>query len=426
MSSILDVKFDKYSILWFFVITYVLIDCITGFTVQQIGIDLKLSQLLKVALFVTFVIYVIEYNVKLSLLLVFLLLWLLVNPTRMVFSYNSFNALSYDFPAALRVFMIILSPVFFVLFAKQNHDKFLVYARRTMHFSFVVICLNILSGYLGFGFHTYPVAEVGFKGFFFAGNELSALFILFSSFFLFEVWEKKGISISYFIWSVFVLFTGYSIGTKTGAFFGLISVFMIPLASYAAKGNGIKVLSTIVFSSLVLVISFYLMFSLIQNTVLYEKFSWILENRGLSGLIFSGRDRYLFDFFDRMDNSQGILSFIFGIGSGVPQYQFKTIEIDFFDLVMYFGIPTAFLYFIFAIFSVLAPLILLTKRPYAPVLLVVNFTFLFLSFLSGHIWTSGMLGIGWGVFNAFLVIKEATPNSPEFSESSDGYYQYQK
>ena len=108
-----------------------------------------------------------------------------------------------------------------------------------------------------------------------------------------------------------------------------------------------------------------------------------------------------------MLKGKGFLDLIFGVGSGTPQYQFKTIEIDFFDLAMYFGFPIAFVFLNYALLSVFIPLLMFKTRPFAPLVFLINFVFLFLSFLSGHVWNSGMLGISWGAVNALLVIKHS-------------------
>ena len=123
------------------------------------------------------------------------------------------------------------------------------------------------------------------------------------------------------------------------------------------------------------------------------------------GVIFSDRNLYAMDFFARINDSLGFYPLLFGSGSSVAQYEFKTIEIDFLDVAMYFGFPLALLCIILAFLSIIGPLALLKKRPYAPLVLVVNTLLFFLASIAGHVWTSGMLGIAWGALNGLLIIR---------------------
>ena len=133
------IKIDGFTILWFFIITYLFIDCLTGFTVQKFGIDFKLSQVLKISLFLSFILFLAKVNIKLTIGFVSLLLWLLINPAIMVFSNNSHNALAFDLPVALRILMIPLSTVFFTYYALKDDLRFFNNARRTIYFSFALV-----------------------------------------------------------------------------------------------------------------------------------------------------------------------------------------------------------------------------------------------------------------------------------------------
>jgi len=398
-------KANIITLCWLIIIPYVFIDALSGFFVQQIGVNLRLSQVLKIIIYLLFMTYILKVNRFLFFSLTLLLFVFLVNPIIMVWSYNSFNAVSFDFPTLLRINMIIASTAFFLITAQKDPVLFQRNMKRTLYFSFFIVCLNVLIGYLGYGFYSYPSEEFGFKGFFVAGNELSALFILLSSFVLFEVWNAKGISVRYLLISFFVLLVGVSIGTKAGAAFSVVSIFIIPLIISNSKVSVLSAFTRTFFVFIFALIGMYILFFIVKDSVFYERILYVFENKGIIGVIFSDRNVFVREFFGRIKDSQGILTLLFGTGSGLPQYQFKTTEIDFFDVAMYFGFPVALFCSILSFLSVVIPLILLRKRPYAPLVFSVNFFLFFLAFIAGHVWTSGMLGISWGLINGLLVIR---------------------
>lgn len=400
-------KFDLMSVLWFFIITYLFVDCVSGYFVQSLAFDPKLSQILKVSFIFIFILYVITKKFSVGLLFIIFLFWLFLNPVAMVFSYNDKNAVSFDIPSALRIILIPLSSIFFYLLAKVDPFRFLKNVRMLIYFSFTLVSMNVLSGYAGYGFFTYPDLKFGFKGYFFAGNELSALYILLSSFVLFEMWKNRSL-ILYFSFSFFCLLIGFSIGTKSTFIFSSLVIFLIPILILYSTGELKKIyFFTFLFFLflLFLLFLFFPIFAFISDFHLFSKILWTYENHGILSVLLSGREQFLADFFGDILKDKGFLDLIFGVGSGTPQYQFKTIEIDFFDLAMYFGFPIAFVFLNFALLSVFIPLFMFKTRPFAPLVFLINFVFLFSSFLSGHIWNSGMLGISWGAVNALLVIK---------------------
>jgi hypothetical protein len=398
-------KFSLDTFIWLLVVPYVLIDAISGFFVQQVGINLRLSQALKIVIFFIFMVYILKYNKGAFFFLTIFLLLFLINPVVMVFTGNSINALSLDFPSLLRINLVIVSTVFFTILAKNRPVSFHNKAKLTFNFSFWVVCINVLSGYFGFGFFSYPNEGFGFKGFFVAGNELSALFILLSSFVLFTSWRIKGFSFRYMTVSLLTIVIGLSIGTKAGAIASLLSPAIIPLIISISKISFSKALFRMTIVFLFLCSSILLFFSVIMDSAMFTRILYIFETKGIMGVIFSDRNLYAYDFFARINDSQGFFPLLFGSGSGIPQYEFKTIEIDFLDVAMYFGFPLALICSIFAFLSILVPLNLINKRPYSPLVLVVNTLLFFLASVAGHVWTSGMLGIAWGILNGLLFIK---------------------
>ena len=74
-----------------------------------------------------------------------------------------------------------------------------------MFFSFIIIVLNIFLRLFGFGFPMYGLngLEIGSKGFFYAGNEISATLLIVSSFLMywFKLFNKKDTVFDYWIYN---------------------------------------------------------------------------------------------------------------------------------------------------------------------------------------------------------------------------------
>tara|TARA_R110001599_G_scaffold11371_1_gene54244 strand:- start:4426 stop:5688 length:1263 start_codon:yes stop_codon:yes gene_type:complete len=412
--------FNLENLVWYLVVPYVLVDALSGFFVQQIGINLRLSQGLKVIIYLLFMSYILKNNRHVFFSLTCFLFLFLINPIAMVFTGNSINAISFDFPALLRINIIVTATAFCIILAHKKPFFFQKKVRLTFYFSFIIVCINVLSGYFGVGFFSYPSEKFGFKGFFFAGNELSALFILLSSFVLFNIWKIRGFSFKYVIASCLSLVVGLSIGTKAGAIFSFVSPVFIPLAISISKITYSKALFRIIMGILTIVILALVLFSFIKESPMFERITYIFQTKGILGVIFSDRNIFVEDFIDRIDDTLGFYPLLFGAGSGVTQYQFKTIEVDFFDVAMYFGFPLAILCMLLSLVSIIAPLILLRKRPYAPLVLIVNIFLFFLASIAGHVWTSGMLGVAWGALNGLLFVRF----SSLYMSRSEALYKY--
>lgn len=403
----LNSKVDGLSIFWLLMIGSVFIDSVSGFFVQQMGVDLRISQLTKMMLILFYFIYVLKNDRFYFFMLTSFVLLLFINPIMMVFSNKEMNAVMFDMPLALKVLLLVVASAFSFIFATKEPLRFEKNTKLTLYFGFIIVCLNVLLGYLGIGFYTYPTTEFGFKGFFQAGNELSALYVLLSSFILFDAWRSRK-KMHYLFVALFILFIGVSIGTKSAIIFGFMAIFLVPIVISLPSWNLTKIICYCMLVTfviiLVLILVYILLSSAISESVLYGRLNFIFHKYGVVGLILSGRDLFLIEFFSGIKDSQGYMPLIFGFGSGEGGVQNKMLEMDFFDVLMYWGMPIALLCLSIAVCSIIFPLFLIKKRPYAPLVLIVNLVLFFQSVVAGHVWTSGMLATTWALVNGLLVI----------------------
>ena len=115
--------------------------------------------------------------------------------------------------------------LFFVNAFKYSRDKIYPLTLSLVRISYLILVLNIFTKYIGLGYPAYKNGGMGSKGFFFAGNEISALLIILCSIIAFQLWNKKQ-KIKYSIFLIINLLAALTISSKT-AILGIILVFLI-------------------------------------------------------------------------------------------------------------------------------------------------------------------------------------------------------
>ncbi|HHX8453208.1 TPA: hypothetical protein ACVO0J_004865, partial [Vibrio diabolicus] len=185
---------------------------------------------------------------------------------------------------------------------------------------------NIFSGLLGIGYSTYGGGHVstgvgsGYKGFFYAGNEIGALLICF----LPVIYRRYCIgNLRYFIFISVTLISAILLSTKTAILGTIIFISFTLISKY--KFKTILVLPVLVFFA-------YLMHGQLINfvTLTTERLTYFLEQRGILFLIFSGRSEYIIDYFKYISENFDLMAFLFGWGPSYASGLFKSAEVDFF------------------------------------------------------------------------------------------------
>ncbi|AZG74180.1 hypothetical protein EGC82_16330 [Shewanella livingstonensis] len=399
-------KVSLSSVCWFIIIPSVLLDFLSGFFSLQVGVDLKISLLYKSILIVLCMIVIMRANfVSFIFLISFLYYILFVSYFKFLFFGK--DALTYEMTIGLKFFSIILFTLFFIELKNTGRSSFNKNAYLCLNLGFWVVVINVLSGYLGFGFSTYASSQVGFKGYFFAGNELSALFIVLSSFKLQTILNFRTKKV-YFIYSILVVLIGFSIGTKSGIVFSVLLPFALLVISQRKKIFTSKfIIFFLVVISLIALGVVNLVDSL-SSIPAIGKIIYNFSNGGLLRLIFSGRDVWVTQLFEHFNDSNGWAISFFGYGStfvdkSIGKY---LLEIDPIDVYNLYGVLAVIVMVVFSICT-LAYSIKNLNNPFGAAALVVNFSLLIFAFIAGHVWTSGMLSISWSLLIAMSTIPNA-------------------
>lgn len=398
-------RFDPPQLMWLMLATYLLVDTIGGFFSQQLGIELRLSQLFKV-----FIIFLGFYNLlrwrsqfTSMLLLTFLLL--LVGPVCRLLTASSLTFVQFDLAFTTRILMLLVVLAYCLECARQESELFLRWSARSLVWGFWIVVGNVLLGFVGLGFPTYPDTGVGFKGFFVAGNEVSAVFVLLTAFMTQIVWNQSSKPI-YVLFSILILVIGAAIATKAGILFAIMAVVLIPVINLRSALLSPRAL--MLFSGLLclLVFALFNLFSWIETLPQYSQLASNFASKGILGFVLSGREDFIRIYWDSIHDMRGLTPLLLGdSAAGFIKWAGKeTAEVDPIDISMYFGLPFAVVFICLSMYSVWLPLKRLNTHLYAPAVLLANVGLFGFAVIAGHVWTSGMLGIGWAILNSLISI----------------------
>lgn len=338
-----------------------------------------------------------------------------IGPLYVVLYYQNSVPVSYllrDVQLIAKAGALLLAFAYFSVLAKQQPRSFLQGVDRFVLGSYAILLLNTLLGVLGYGGTAYqPMDEVaqkflGIKGFFISTNELSALLLVLTCWLLTRSWQCAK--------RFYVLISGGSLVmamlllTKTGVFGTLLLIVCVPLLltprEHFRKYNGffIAAASVLLLAATTMLFHFT---AFLQWVGIYDKLLFAYEQRGIAGILLSSRDYYLQRNFTAVAEHYPAWLPLFGVGQGGVNALLKKyfIELDLFDLLLFYGLAGLLLFslsFWRVLFSAVSQLRL--AKAAAPVLLL-NMLLLAVSMLAGHIVTSGMLWLPWALVNAALV-----------------------
>ncbi len=393
---------------------FLLVDSISG-ALQSLPLVLPWSLFYKALLLTLLVWQLILWRDKTLLLLMGLLLLALIGPG---YSYLTLPALQSrglagfagsELPVLLKALAPLLAFRFYQQFCARYPAEFTVMTDRLMLLSFLVIQLNLALGLAGFGDTAYqPMDNVaqsflGVKGFFYSTNELAAVLLVVSGWLLWRSWPRH--KACFVAVSLLTIASAILLLTKTGLFGSVLLVTFIPLLS--ARPGFWRQHYKKVLSALLLLLSAALLLvwyaePLLRAAGLYDKLAYAYQQRGVAGIVLSSRDLYLSVIWQQTEQHYTALHRFFGVGlAGVSVLLKKYfIEIDLFDLMIFYGIAGALIFCLTFGHFMYACCRRLSDHPLAATVLFINVLLLGVAMFAGHILTSGMLWLPWALLNA--------------------------
>lgn len=390
---------------------YLLADMASGFFVIYYGIDLKISLIYKTPLFIILIVIIGRYDLRMTLFIISLTLLFFIGPGYQFIKHSNLDFLFFDFAGLIKTITPFTVLVYFKILFKQEPEYADKAIEKILRTAAVILSLNFILGILGFGKNTYQLSDeegAGSTGFILAGNELGPTFLIAFGYVLFHLWNERT-TFLYTLFSLFTLLSGLLVATKTSILASILIVSLIPIVSerhnlYTLTPLKLKI--AIPFITLVGAL-IYLIFDLLQAIGLYERIMWFYEQRGAIGILLSGRDIMVEERMATVLNHSSFFEQLFGQGQALglkSRGGLVGTEIDSVDVFIQYGIiPLVFLSFFYIWIVCVSHNMTLKGDSYiAPYVFICSLVLLILSQLSGHIWTSGTLGILFGVMMSCL------------------------
>jgi hypothetical protein len=410
--------------------TYLLIDALQGFLQQQLALNLPLSAGYKSALMLLMLLSCGLTMGRRIALLPALLLLLLLGPVWSFFSLGHSPGLSYDIGMALK----LVAPLLAAWYCYGLCQRDAALARQNLHqlmwIGFVIIVINLVLGRLGFGLSAYlpsdyfPDQLLGSKGFFKATNELSALLLVFSAYLFAWYWPRQKIIFAAVLG--LSIFCSSTLLTKTGNAGVLLLAIFIPLLQARAHWlpyRRLIQLALLVGVSVLLLLAWQLS-AVLPYLPLSEKQQLVLAQQGAIGIVLSNRDLFVTENWFYVARYFPDWQQLIGVGNaGLALYSSKPLaEIDPADLFIWFGVAGLGWYALWFAGVIRLALQAWRQAPQsvAAGVLLLNLLLLVVASMAGHVLTSGMLWIPWGMLNgAFLLWQTAADTaSPEASHAA--------
>lgn len=383
---------------------FLVVDSLNGFMMLGLGVDASLSALYKSALLILLLMYL---GVFLPRHMVFILAAIFVLSLGEIVSIFSLDTDGSKLSFLIQHILKVLSPLILFFFLVDRLKRDHLFFKRILtiiQINGLVFLCNMLAGAFGLGFSTYGQGgenEFGSKGYFYAGNEISALLVVFVAFYLARAYLNN--KFLFILLAILSIAVGLLVSTKTSI---LAVVLLIILMPVLYEGRRLLLLNNIPSIVFVLTLSIVLyqalmIFEAFSNVPVYSRFLFSFESNGLIGLLLSGRDVFLTELWLLFFQKDLFLGFFLGHGASFyAEFTKYSVEIDFLDMFFWHGISGVFILFIvFFHLSYKSWMNFSDKAyPFSRIILITNLMLLAISNFSGHIFTSGMLAFIWPCF----------------------------
>jgi len=397
---------DK-SIIFLFSILLV-VDSLNGILLLNKVSGISLSQLVKFPLLLLMLIRILYLN-KTYILYILIIFSILICSVFINYIKAVDIVFFVEIILILKLLVIPISVFYFASLKNLNYYYYYKSITNIFIISFVVLSFNIFLSLIGIGYHSYR-GEIGNKGFFYAGNELSALYLILTSYLLYYTLKKYSIKV-YVLLSAISLYIGISISTKVSMFSIFIIIILTPLVSIKFKKDSKLISKAFVFLLTIGIMS-VLLFNTVISSSAFER--WVhffkVYDYDYISILLSGRNKTLIDSFNMNDAFFEPFNLFFGYSySGLVNnlqqstiYRVKLNEMDFFDIY--------FIYGLLGLFSVLSVWIISLYHFFYSnkknlILLITVLLILFISFLSGHVLYSGLSGPFIGIYLSLMFQK---------------------
>jgi hypothetical protein len=373
---------------------------------NDISLPLSVSQILKMLLlflmFISFIKYpkYLFYSVGLSIILLI--------PT--FFQIIQFKGISLIFKDLIKIskYLIpVFSFFFFYIYLKKSPASLIF---KLVYFSYFILIGNILIKHVGFGYPMYNYDDIGSKGFFYAGNEISALLLILSSIVSFKIWNRN--KYLYVLTALLNVFVALTISSKTSLFGIVLIHVLIPIKRPSLRKLNLKLfLNTFIIILIALIPLSYFSWSYIKATNIFNRISYFYEKFDFLTFMLSNRNVFLENSSIVYWDQYNFIEKIIGVGQSTYEQlnENKLVEIDIADIFFAYAFLGLSIFIICYLFIATQTYILSKnsdKYPYANLVLLMLILLFFISSTAGHVFSSGMAGVFIGLlFSLIYIVK---------------------
>lgn len=370
-----------------FLCIYLIIDSINGILLRSsLPLSFSLSQVFKavlLAFMAVLILFKLQYRPKYIAAGLILLAF-----TAAIFTKNFQQGVDFT-----KFLMLPVSYIFASLYELDGSQ-----IRKIVFINLMCIVVNIMLGIIGFGYHQYEAQYTGTRGFFYAGNDLSVVFVILSFFSLYIAWTRYS-RYFYIALSAFLLFLAANIATKVSIFGIIILIAFFPLDSLNnirftkknLKGLVWGLVAVLVF--IIVVLQLTSLGGLLNRTAdaMYRYSGSILST------LLSGRNIKLKREFVHFADEFSFTKLLFGSKTKI------VIEMDLFDAFFNYGMVGVTILLFICIYGIHIYKIKLNKDGsyYYKKLMFLNYLILLISFVSGHVFFSATVNVFISLINVY-------------------------
>nr|WP_308420162.1 O-antigen ligase family protein [Psychroflexus planctonicus] len=393
-----SINLDYYILLLMFLL--IPFDMINGvLLMNNIELPISFGQTHKF-LIILLIIFRLLTKPRLLLFFICLVLVLLIPSLVQLFKDFQSSILLKDIIKIFRYLTPVLSFMFFVNIYKSENDYLQKKIFLFIKLSFILLSISILIKYLGIGYPMYNYGNIGSKGLFYAGNEISALLLVLSSFLGIHYWKWNSRK-KYFLLFIISFITGLAIGSKT-AFIGVLLIFfLIPQKKISKQTKLTKFIYTILGIGLVTPVLLFISWEFIKRTELYVRLIYFYDKLDFITFLLSNRNTFLLDAVNVYINDYSWLEKLIGVGQSTFENRNNNsiIEIDFIDIFFAYGLLGLLIFvgIIVFLWKQSKRFAKSEKYPYANFVNMMLLVLLAVSSSAGHVFSSGLAAVFIGL-----------------------------
>lgn len=403
-----------------------IIDAVNGWLIRNISSTISLSQVYRLTLLVLILLWLTKYKKNGAIVFLFCLLILEMGTFYHSFSYEEISWLIFDIHFHFRMLFHFLFFLFFYTLSQRIYqvielEKLYKKLRVLFLFSYAVMVVNIVLGSIGIGYSTvdkFGGGDDGYGGlgFFKAGNDVSATFLIIAGVLMYFSWTEKKKIQSYILVGLFSVLIAVLLQTKaiiagTLILFGGIPIISSGLITEKWRIKLKPTLLIIVSTTTIMSIGVWLVYS---NAGIVQKFMFFYEKSGLLFALLTGRSYFLEIALVVLDTSYEGLDFLFGHGwsmylkeMGALYSKEKLVEIDYIDIFMINGVSGLMVELSIWMFYLVMAFRGAKRSSLARMVLFLDLLMLGIAGTAGHVLYSTMNSMFVGLLNALPYVERA-------------------